>query len=109
MLYYLMDWCYEYWKFSWKHTNDKNKQVEKIVASGNVSIENTKQKMTGKEGIYYPETKTMTMLGNVVLSQGKNVLKGDKATLNLITGENDLTAKGRVKGQLIPSQFERNK
>ena len=91
------------------YTNDKNKQIEKIVASGDVSIENGSQKMTGNEGTYYPETKIMFMLGNVALSQGKNVLKGDKATLNLITGENDLTAKERVKGQLIPSQFERNK
>ena len=63
---------------------------EKVVAEGNVLINNGKQKMTGDKGIYTPTTKKVLMEGNVILSQGNNQVKGDKATLNLLTGESDL-------------------
>ena len=91
------------------YTNNKNNQIEKVIAEGNVSINNGKQKMTGNKGIYTPTTKTILMERNVILSQGSNQVKGDKATLNLMTGESDLKAKGRIKGQLIPNQLKGDK
>ncbi|MGN0919412.1 MAG: LPS export ABC transporter periplasmic protein LptC [Alphaproteobacteria bacterium] len=91
------------------YTNDKKNQVEKVVALGNVSINNGKQKMTGDTGTYTPASKQILMEGNVVLSQGNNKVKGDKATLNLKTGESDLKAAGRIKGQLIPTQLRGDK
>ena len=91
------------------YTNDKNNQIEKIVATGNVSVENGKQKMTGDKGTYTPSSKKIFMEGNVVLSQGSNMIKGDKATLDLKTGESDLKATGRIKGQLIPDQLKGDK
>ena len=91
------------------YTNDKNNRIEKVIAFGNVSVQNKKQKITGDKGTYYPSTKKIFMEDNVVLSQGKNQVKGDKATLDLITGENDLKATGRIKGQLIPTQLKGDK
>ena len=92
------------------YTKDKNNQIEKVIATGNVSVDNKKQKMTGDKGVYYPMTKKMFMEGNVILSQGNNLVKGDKATLDLITGESDLKASsGRIKGQLIPTQLKGDK
>ena len=91
------------------YTNNKNNQVEKIVASGNVSIDNGKQKMTADKGTYIPATKKILMEGNVILKQGNNVLKGDKATLDLLSGESDLKATGRIKGQLIPNELKGDK
>ena len=46
---------------------------------------------------------------NVVLSQGDNMLKGDKVSLDLISGESDLKSSGRIKGQLIPNQLKGDK
>ena len=91
------------------YTNNKNNQVEKVVASGNVSIDNGKQKLTGDKGTYIPATKKILMEGNVVLRQGNNILKGDKATLDLLSGESDLKAAGRIKGQLIPNDLKGDK
>lgn len=91
------------------YTNDKNNQVEKIIATGNVSIDNGKQKMTGNTGTYTPSTKKILMEENVVLSQGNSQVKGNKATLDLKTGESDLNAPGRIKGQLIPNELKGNK
>ncbi len=90
------------------YTNDKNNQVEKVIATGHVSIDNGKQRMTGDKGTYIPATKKMFMEGNVVLSQGNNHVKGNKATLDLITGESDLKSTGRIKGQLIPNELKGN-
>ena len=91
------------------YTNNKENQIEKIIATGNVSIDNGKQKMFGDKGTYYPSTKKIFMEGNVKLSQGKNEIKGDKATLDLISGESDLKATERIKGQLVPDQFKGGK
>ena len=91
------------------YTDDKNNQIEKVIALGNVSIDNGKQKMTGEKGTYYPATKKIFMEENVVLSQGSNQVKGNKATLDLITGESDLKSTGRIKGQLIPNQLKGDK
>ena len=91
------------------YTNNKNNRIEKVVATGNVSVNNGKQKMLGDKGTYYPATRKILMEGHVVLSQGTNHIKGDKATLDLKTGESDLKSTGRIKGQLIPTQLKRNK
>lgn len=91
------------------YTDNKNNQVEKVIAIGNVSIDNGKQTMTGDKGTYIPATKKILMEGNVVLSQGGNQIRGDKATLNLLTGESDLKSTGRIKGQLIPNELKGSK
>ena len=91
------------------YTNDKNNQIEKIIATGNVSIDNGKQKMTGDKGTYTPTIKKIFMQGNVTLSQGNNQIHGDKATLDLLSGESDLKATGRMKGQLIPNELKGDK
>lgn len=88
------------------YTDDKNNKVEKVIATGNVSVDNGKQKMTGDKGTYYPATRKILMEGNVVLSQGNNLVKGDKANLDLMSGESDLKSSGRIKGQLIPTQLK---
>lgn len=91
------------------YTNNKNNQIEKVIATGNVSVNNGKQTMQGDRGTYYPNTRKILMEGNVKLIQGKNEVKGDKATLDLISGESDLKARERIKGQLIPDQFKGGK
>lgn len=91
------------------YTNNKNNQIEKVIASGNVSIDNGKQKMIGDKGTYTPSNKKIFMEGNVTLSQGNNKVYGDKATLDLLSGESDLKATGRIKGQLIPNELKGDK
>ena len=92
------------------YTNNNETRIERFVATGHVSVDNKQQKMTGDKGTYYPASKKILMEGNVILSQGNNLVKGDKATLDLTTGESDLKASsGRIKGQLIPTHFKGDK
>ena len=59
-----------------------------------------------EKGTYYPAKRQILMEGNVVLSQGNNRITGEKATLDLVTGESDLKTSGRIKGQFIPHELK---
>ncbi len=93
---------------------DKNKsQIDRIVAVGNVQASNGSQQIEGGYGIYNPTTKMIDLYDNVLLKQGKSVLKGDWANLNLETGLNTLKPKEndqkRIKGSLIAEDFEQER
>ncbi len=90
------------------YTDNKKDRIQKIEAYNNVQMDNTKQIMTGNFGIYTPATKQGKMTGNVVIKQDGHYMKGDTATLDLVTGKNNLTAKQRITGQLIPNQIKEN-
>lgn len=90
------------------YTHDRNNRIERVVATGHVLIENGKQKMTGEKGTYYPASRKIFMEGNVRLSQGEHHINGDQATLDLTTGESDLKAVGRIKGQILPTQLKKD-
>jgi ribosomal protein S3 len=52
----------------------------------------------------------VTLLGNVVLSKGMNVLKGEKLTVNLGSGEAKIEGgKGGVSALLLPATIEEEK
>ncbi|MHB8283648.1 MAG: LptA/OstA family protein [Caulobacteraceae bacterium] len=59
---------------------------------------------------YDAPTDTITLVGNVVLVQGKNVAKGERLVMNRKTGVNDLTASeagaphGRIRAILYSQQ-----
>ena len=44
------------------------------------------QTATGDTGIFDMRANTVTMVGNVVISQGQNVVKGDTLTVDMTTG-----------------------
>jgi lipopolysaccharide export system protein LptA len=73
-----------------------------------VIITNKDQKATGDVGTLDMPTNTATITGNVVLTQGPNVMRADKLVVDLKTGFSRLesTAKGgqsRVQGLFVPS------
>jgi lipopolysaccharide export system protein LptA len=55
-------------------------------ARGDVTVVSKDQNATGDLGIYDVKTKTITLTGNVVVSQGKNVLRGERVVVNTETG-----------------------
>ena len=92
------------------YTEDKENKIQKIVAKGNVVLYNEKNKITGDSGVYLPLTEEMEMTGNVRLYQGNSFVTGQKATLNMKTGESHLLTnepKGRIKGSLSPSDLKK--
>ena len=88
--------------------------MQKVIAMGKVVAHNGLQKIMGEYGVYMPKTKIVQVYKNVSLHEKESVLTGDYATLNLKTGMSSLSApknalgqSGRVKGSLIPSDFDK--
>ncbi|GGO92795.1 LptA/OstA family protein [Stakelama pacifica] len=61
-------------------------QVSRLDASGNVVITRPDQKARSQYAVYDLNSRVVTLLGNVTLNQGGNVLNGGRVTINLDTG-----------------------
>ena len=58
------------------------------------------QNASGDLGVYDMKTKTVTLTGNVLVSQGKNVVRGERVVVNTETGDarlDGVTARDRVE------------
>jgi lipopolysaccharide export system protein LptA len=94
-------------------TGDGNgTQITKIEAKGDVVITSENDQTTSSEwAIYDVPSQQVTVGGNVVLTQGKNVLKGDRLVIDLTTGEsrfdntgNNAVAGGRIRALFMPKE-----
>jgi len=88
---------------------NKGNNVTKIVAKGKVVIDSGKDQTTTSDwALYDVPSQLVTVGGNVVLTQGKNVLNGDRLLIDLKTGESrfehsgGITAGGRIRGLFMP-------
>jgi lipopolysaccharide export system protein LptA len=87
----------------------ENAQITKIEAKGEVIITSDKDQTTTSDwAIYDLPAQQVTVGGNVVLTQGENVLKGDRLVIDLKTGESrfentgNATAGGRIRALFMP-------
>lgn len=71
--------------------------IERIEATGPVTVSTPEQTARGSAATYDVTTETVTLTGDVVLTQGENVLQGQRLTVNLLTGQAKL-GSGRVRG-----------
>jgi lipopolysaccharide export system protein LptA len=60
--------------------------IRRIEARGNVTVLTKDQNASGDLGVYDLKTKTITLSGNVVVSQGQNVIHGEKVVVDTTTG-----------------------
>jgi lipopolysaccharide export system protein LptA len=60
--------------------------IKRLEARGNVVVTQKDQVVTGETAIFDTKTNLITMLGGVVLTQCKNVLKGDRLMVDMTTG-----------------------
>ena len=85
-----------------------SQDIRRIEARGGVTITTKDQIATGDLGIYDPKKKTMTLTGNVVVSQGKNVLHGDSVVVDTVTGdahfESGASTQNRVRALILPKK-----
>jgi lipopolysaccharide export system protein LptA len=63
-----------------------NQQIKRIEAKGGVVVLQKDQKASGDTGIFEMKSNTVTLLGNVIISQGPNIVKGDRLAVDLTTG-----------------------
>jgi lipopolysaccharide export system protein LptA len=65
-------------------TNAQN--IRKIEARGGVTVSTKDQKASGDLGVYDLKAKTITLTGNVVVSQGDDVIHGERVVVDTVTG-----------------------
>jgi lipopolysaccharide export system protein LptA len=87
----------------------KGTQISKIEARGNVVITSDQDQTTTSDwALYDVPAQLVTVGGNVVLMQGKNVLKGDRLIIDLKTGESrfenrsSTATPGRIRALFMP-------
>lgn len=84
----------------------KNQQIRRLEAKGGVVVTQGGQTAVGDEGVYDVSTNSMVLLGNVVVTQGQNVIRGHRLWVDLATGRSRVEAQtggsGRVQGVFLP-------
>jgi lipopolysaccharide export system protein LptA len=62
-----------------------SKSIRRIEVHGDVVVTQKDQKATADKGLFDMKTNVITLVGNVVISQGQNVVKGDRLSVDLTT------------------------
>ncbi len=84
--------------------------IERLEVDGKVYVKSDKQVATGDRGTFDMKTEVLVLSGNeVVLSEGNNVLRGCKLTVQMKSGQAQVdgcstgSGSGRVQMKLDPS------
>ena len=88
--------------------------IRLIEAFGNVFLSSPSEIAQGAKGLYNLDTDTVELTGDVVLTRGESVIRGDLLVMDLATGKSRVTgnaagtkaggqASGRVKALFVPS------
>jgi lipopolysaccharide export system protein LptA len=85
----------------------KGNDLDRMTAIGNVVFTSTSGTAVGDHGVYdLGDKKTITLTGKVVLTKGKDVMRGTRLIVDMDTGLAHMTAKGmpggRVQSSFIP-------
>ena len=73
--------------------------ISRLEAKGNVVVTQKDQVVTGETAIFDTKANLITMTGGVVLTQCKNVLRGDRLMVDMTTGVSRVESdSGRVQG-----------
>ena len=89
--------------------------IRRIEARGGVTVTTKDQNAAGDLGVYDLKTKTITLSGNVTVSQGQNVIHGERVIVDMVTGnarvESGSSASagaaaspGRVRALILPGK-----
>ncbi len=81
-------------------TAGKNRDLEKMTATGNVIITTPTEVITGDQGFYNKQTNQAELRGNVKILRGPNELTGSLASIDLVTNISTLSGGANNKGQV---------
>ncbi|MGV6875181.1 LptA/OstA family protein [Pseudochelatococcus sp. B33] len=83
---------------------DGDNNIRKLDCQGPVTVVSGAQTATGQHAVFDRISNTVTLTGNVILSQDKNVQQCDRIVYNLDTSIANCIAKpgGRVQGVFVP-------
>jgi lipopolysaccharide export system protein LptA len=69
-----------------KTTQPNSGKIRRLEAKGGVTVSQKEQTATGDTGEFDMQANTVTLIGNVVISQGPNVIKGDRLVVDMTSG-----------------------
>lgn len=81
-----------------------NSGLRRMEGKGPITITSKDQVGTGDALVYDKPTNKFNLIGNVALSQGENVTRGDQLAYDLSTGQAVVSSKGRVHTLIVPGE-----
>lgn len=81
--------------------------IKRLEALGGVHVTQKEQTATGDKGIFDMKSNTITLSGNVLITQGQNVLKGERLVVDVASGAARVEG-GRVTGVFVPSSSDKD-
>ncbi len=75
--------------------------IARLLATGGVTFVTASDAAEAKDAIYSVAEGTVTMTGEVILTQGQNAIAGDKLVVNLTSGNGRM--EGRVRTVFTPA------
>lgn len=76
--------------------------IDRLIATGGVTLVSPTDAAEASEAVYTIASGTVVMTGNVLLTQGRAVISGEKLTVNLLDGTGTMT--GGVKTIFQPGE-----
>lgn len=68
------------------YLNATTLEIQRITATGGVSVERGRERATGTTGVYDFNRRVITLVGDVRLQQGQSTLSGGRLVIDLDTG-----------------------
>ncbi|HWK88290.1 MAG TPA: LptA/OstA family protein [Xanthobacteraceae bacterium] len=87
---------------------DVSQKIKKIEALGGVIVTSKEQKATGHRADFMMKENVVVLSGNVVVSQGQNVMRGERLVVELNSSRAHMEG-GRVQGLFLPSDKDDKK
>ncbi|SDD41013.1 lipopolysaccharide export system protein LptA [Paracoccus isoporae] len=85
-----------------RYAEGDTSRIDSLQAIGNVTLVNGEDAAEANEAVYEVEAGNITLTGEVLLTQGENIMSGDSIVVNLSDGT--AQASGRVRTVLQPGR-----
>ena len=73
-------------------------KIRKMVVSGPVHVSSPQETASGDNAVYDVDAARVTLLGNVILTRGPNIIRGSKLTINTETGRSIIDSSSSFVG-----------
>jgi lipopolysaccharide export system protein LptA len=89
-----------------KSSDSGSKQIRRIEAKGGVTVTQKEQNASGDSASFDMRANTVTLLGNVIVTRGTDVLRGHRLLVDLGSGLTKMD-QGRVEGLFQPRSSDK--
>ncbi|WP_181703491.1 LptA/OstA family protein [Chthonobacter albigriseus] len=90
-----------------KPAENQQQQVRRLEAEGDVLVSSGPQTASGNNAVFDTKAQTILVSGNVVLTQGDNVIRGPRLVINVATGQAKMEG-GRVQMLIEPKSLQQS-